>query len=343
MKDFYPTFYKRFNCIANKCEDSCCKDWDIDVDSETEKYYNTVKGELGDKIRRLTVTDKYGERVFINNTDCGVRCPFWNKDMLCDIYIGLGEEHLSHTCANFPRMKFTYGDCTEHILSFACPEAARFMLNSENAYADLDGDERFSQADDEMWAFMLESRRRTAEIFRSDDPVIYKLMDCLVMNIQIQRILEGEEPAPLDPEDSVPADVSHIFTLHENFEIMSEQWRETLTAAAKECADIKLSRRFDEAFAKFAEYYIYRYYLESISSGDVLYAVKRIVFAYIITAGIHSYVTSHKRPYSIMRILQRYSKEVEHSYENTETINEVLSEDGEYTAERIMLMLENFG
>ena len=96
MKEIYPAFYKDFKCIANRCEDSCCKDWDIDVDSETEKFYNTVQGALGDKIRSLTVTDEYGERVF-RSTDG--RCPFWNQDMLCDIYIGIGEEHLSRTCA----------------------------------------------------------------------------------------------------------------------------------------------------------------------------------------------------------------------------------------------------
>ncbi len=64
MRDIYPDFYREFKCIANRCEDSCCKDWDIDVDSETEKFYNTVNNPLGDKIRSLTYTDEYGERIF---------------------------------------------------------------------------------------------------------------------------------------------------------------------------------------------------------------------------------------------------------------------------------------
>ena len=38
MRHIYPTFYHEFRCIANRCEDSCCKDWDIDVDSETEEF-----------------------------------------------------------------------------------------------------------------------------------------------------------------------------------------------------------------------------------------------------------------------------------------------------------------
>ncbi|MBQ1389337.1 MAG: flagellin lysine-N-methylase [Clostridia bacterium] len=340
MKNFYPAFYSQFKCIANKCEDSCCKDWDIDVDSETEQYYNSVSGELGDKIRRLTVTDKYGERVFINNTECGVRCPFWNKDMLCDIYIGLGEEHLSHTCATFPRLKVDHYGCSEHILSFACPEAARFMLRTENAYDELDSSERIDTAPDDVSAFMIESRRRTAEIFRSGDPMIYKLIDCLVMTAQIERILQGEEPAPLDTSNYVEVDIKSVFELHKGFEIMSKKWRDTLNSAAEECENIILSREFDDAFGKFAEYYIYRYYLTSLNEGDAMYAVKRIIFAYLITSGIYSYIHKYNIDISIMRILQRYSKEVEHSYENTEKMNDALSSNDNYSAESILLMLE---
>ena len=52
MTEIYPSFYSKFKCIANLCEDSCCKDWDIDIDSETERFYMTVTGYTGDKIRK---------------------------------------------------------------------------------------------------------------------------------------------------------------------------------------------------------------------------------------------------------------------------------------------------
>ena len=100
------------------------------MDSATEQFYQTVKGPLGDKIRDLLITDEYGERVFRSGDG---RCPFWNRDMLCDIYIGIGEEHLSRTCANFPRVHIDFGDFREHLLSFACPEAARFMLRADES------------------------------------------------------------------------------------------------------------------------------------------------------------------------------------------------------------------
>ena len=201
MRNIYPTFYHEFRCIANRCEDSCCKDWDIDVDSETEKFYQTVEGPLGDKIRSLTITDEYGERVFRSGNG---RCPFWNDDMLCDIYIGIGEEHLSHTCANFPRVHIDYGDFQEHLLSFACPEAARFMLREQgDPYRDFGGSDELETTDEseDFMSFLLKARERSvALLLDRSQPFAYRLADCLEFNVQVQSLLDGEEPQPLSTD-----------------------------------------------------------------------------------------------------------------------------------------------
>ena len=202
MREIYPDFYHAFKCIANRCEDSCCKDWDIDIDSETERFYQTVTGELGDKLRRKLVTDEYNERVF--KAEDG-RCPFWNRDMLCDIFIGIGEEHLSDTCGNFPRVAIDYGDFCEHILSFACPEAARFMLRAEpDAYADFGGEEELALAEKsgDFMSFLLKARERSVSILLDSSlPFAERLADCLDFNVQVQHLLQGEEPQPLSSPD----------------------------------------------------------------------------------------------------------------------------------------------
>ena len=196
MQDIYPDFYRRFRCIANRCEDSCCKDWDIDIDSATEAFYQSVQGSLGDKLRCKLVTDEYGERVF--KTENG-RCPFWNDDMLCDIFIGIGEEHLSRTCDSFPRVCVDYGVFSEHILSFACPEAARLMLRSDDgAYDDFGGDIELQAAekDDGYLSFLLKARERSAQIFLDRSlPFAYRLADCLELNAR--RRFFSTAPCPL--------------------------------------------------------------------------------------------------------------------------------------------------
>ena len=39
MKTVVPSYYKEFRCIADKCNHSCCKGWEIDIDDETYKKY----------------------------------------------------------------------------------------------------------------------------------------------------------------------------------------------------------------------------------------------------------------------------------------------------------------
>ena len=341
MKDIYPDFYKRFKCIANRCEDSCCKDWDIDVDSETEKFYNTVKTPLGDKIRSLTYTDEYGERVFKSSDG---RCPFWNDDMLCDIYIGLGEEHLSRTCANFPRVKVNFGDFRENILSFACPEAARFMLKAgSSAYADFGGEYELktSEDDEDYMSFLLKARNRSVELLTNqDEPFAYRLADCLEFNAQVQSLLNGEEPAPLESVDT-ECTADFIFDMHKRFEIMSSRWRSYLEETAEKADGLTISADFERDFEKFALYYIYRYYLEAVNSNDVMYSIKRIVCAYIVTGKMDALFAEKDYPLSRMRVLQRYSKEVEHSYDNTEALNAEFDKDKRFEAENLIAILEN--
>ena len=165
MKHIYPKYYKDFKCIANKCPDSCCKDWDVELDDNAEKYYNTVQGEFGDKIRSLTVDGEDNNRIFISREDG--RCPFWNDDMLCDIYINLGEEHLCETCANFPRITQDYVTFTEHMLSFACPVASRLILDSDKPYDDFNQSEFDTDGVEysvEYMEFLLKARTQTAKI-----------------------------------------------------------------------------------------------------------------------------------------------------------------------------------
>ena len=340
MRDIFPTYYKKFKCIANRCEDSCCKDWDIDLDSETERFYNTVKGSLGDKMRSKAVTDEYGERVF--RTENG-RCPFWNDDMLCDIFIGIGEEHLSQTCANFPRVRVEYGGFRENILSFACPEAARLMLAEDDAYRDFGGETELDAADedDDYLSFLIKARERTVGfLLNCEEPFAYRLADCLEFNAQVQSLLYGEEPSPLSLENAEADGCGFIFDMHLDFEIMSPQWQSALEKTAAQADTLSISRDFERDFEKFALYYVYRYYLEAVRSDDVLYSIKRIVCAYLVTGKMDAAFAKEGYPYPRMRILQRYSKEVEHSYENTEKLNSEFDADDRFSVESLIALLE---
>ena len=122
-----PSYFDDFRCIAGDCPDSCCKEWDVQVDEASAAYYRSLSGELGDKLREVLSTED-GETVM---TIVEGRCPMWRQDGLCRIQAELGESALCKTCREFPRLTHDYGDFIEYGLELSCPEAARFILNAE--------------------------------------------------------------------------------------------------------------------------------------------------------------------------------------------------------------------
>ena len=61
------------------------------------------------------------------------RCPFLNKESLCDIYTNLGEEHLCTTCKIYPRKNWTHGDITFIGKYIFGPEVARILFESQGS------------------------------------------------------------------------------------------------------------------------------------------------------------------------------------------------------------------
>ena len=81
MKDFFPAYYDRFRCLAGACPDSCCQEWDVDVDPDSAKRYRALPGELGDALR-AALTDTEDGTVLAQTSG---RCPMWRQDGLCRI------------------------------------------------------------------------------------------------------------------------------------------------------------------------------------------------------------------------------------------------------------------
>lgn len=127
MKVMTPHYYKDFRCIAGACTDTCCAGWDVDVDKNSYKYYKTVKGAFGKRLKSIMVPSQDGECTFTLKE--GGRCPFLNDDNLCDLYIELGEDKLCETCAEFPRFINDYGNIREIGIAPSCKTAGELMFS----------------------------------------------------------------------------------------------------------------------------------------------------------------------------------------------------------------------
>ena len=46
-------YFDNFRCIASACPDSCCKEWDVQVDAVSAEFYRNLTGALGDRLRSV--------------------------------------------------------------------------------------------------------------------------------------------------------------------------------------------------------------------------------------------------------------------------------------------------
>ncbi len=130
MKLRVPDYYSEFSCIADKCKDSCCIGWEIDIDEDTHDYYRQIEGAFGERLRENMYITEDGDYSF-RLKEHG-RCPFLNSKNLCDICIELGEEALSEVCTEYPRFAIEYEDVLQKCLSLSCEEVGRILFTREN-------------------------------------------------------------------------------------------------------------------------------------------------------------------------------------------------------------------
>jgi lysine-N-methylase len=116
-----PDFYNSFQCTADQCPFTCCRGWDILVDTETlDRWKKNEEQSL--QVQKSIKVKKCGKETkhFINmgSQKC---CPFLNDKGLCNLVIQSGEDELPKTCRTFPRQENSFKGYKEYSLSCACP------------------------------------------------------------------------------------------------------------------------------------------------------------------------------------------------------------------------------
>ncbi|MBE5960992.1 MAG: hypothetical protein E7256_06330 [Lachnospiraceae bacterium] len=125
-----PDFYDSFQCTADQCSMTCCKEWRIEVDGDTYEEWKSLS--LEDDKTKLTDSVKLGEdgygTIKLNKEK---KCPFLNKESLCRLVMKFGDGALSKTCAIFPRETHEFENRTEYTMATSCPTIVDFLKERE--------------------------------------------------------------------------------------------------------------------------------------------------------------------------------------------------------------------
>lgn len=70
----YPHYYRKFQCIASECEDTCCAGWEIMIDDKALEKYKKAKGPVGNRLKN-SINWKEGSFLQYHH-----RCAFLNDE-----------------------------------------------------------------------------------------------------------------------------------------------------------------------------------------------------------------------------------------------------------------------
>ncbi len=314
--------YHRFSCMAAACPDSCCKDWAVDVDSQSAAAYQALPGPLGDRLRQVLVPEEEGYTMTLEQG----RCPMWRQDGLCRIQAQLGHDALCQVCRQYPRLIKACPEGSWHGLDMACPEAARLLFacpGEENAP---------KHADDPAMSLLFDSRRQILSLLENTAyPLPRALTALLLYAHQVQDALYGEPLPALDPESLLQAvpdfgiagSPEKLTAFFAGLEIMSDVWRERLKNPAPGSW---------EALRPFAIYLTQRHWLESADDLDVAARGK------LIAAGCLLVQYLGGDPVETARL---FSREVESDPDNVEAILEGAYTSPALTDANLLALMKN--
>lgn len=332
MKIFKPAYFDSFRCIADSCPDSCCKEWEVEVDDCSARLYRSLSGSLGDRLRSVLRDDpQWGTVMAIENG----RCPMWREDGLCRIQAELGHDALCKTCRDFPRLCHDYGTFQEWGLELSCPEAARLILTAPEASflsKEVPGGDDADYDEDAMFT-LLQTRITALDILSDSKYTIPQALTLLLYyGYHVQALLDGADIPDFNTvsilanaqDFAVPGGEQTLVDFFKNLEILTTEWLERLTQPLSPTP-------WTEKFRNLARYFVERYWLQAVSDCDLVSRVKLTVVSCILVRLLGG---------DLIQTAQLYSKEIENSTENMDAILDAAYSHPALTDRQLLGMLQ---
>lgn len=302
-------YYKDFKCIADKCKDSCCIGWEIDIDEDTYEYYRSVDGPFGKRLQQHMYLTEDKEHSF-SLQEHG-RCPFLNSTNLCDICIELGEEALSEVCTEYPRFAIEYGNVLQKALCLSCEEVGRILFTHEAAVTLVDyemGEEaeeedEISKEDWEFISFMEQLQVLLINVLQNrKNPLVQRIAIFLAMAkkaqallneeknnfeyalLEIKEIANQEQEAVEDLDAALWRTISYEdfwnrFYIFDQMEVLGEEWSQYKSVMREVCLETNYEERVTEYwkhssyketdYEQLVVYFLFRYFMNAVYNYDV--------------------------------------------------------------------------
>ena len=314
MKYIFPDYYKEFECIKGLCRHNCCIGWEIDIDDNAVAAYESLEGPFGEKLKECIApeTDDAPPHFILGKKE---RCPFLNKDNLCEIIITLGENALCNICAAHPRFVNGYENRTETGLGLCCEAASTLILGKKEPVRLVDeyGQAVGSDPDDPI----LLLRDRVIDILQDRTLNLPERLDKMLV-----------EAGSDFSSETIQKNLSRYTSFLAGLERLDEEWTirlneltEFLKDASEEdfCDFDRYMKNRRTEYEQLAVYFTYRYFALAPDSDYVAERAAFTAFSVLLIRSLGAArfnKTGEFSFYEQSEIARLFSAEIEYSEDN---------------------------
>lgn len=369
-----PHYYDKFSCTAEQCPDTCCAGWQIVIDENSLEKYSNVSGDFGIRLLnsinwREGIFEQYEKRCsFLNAENL---CDIYKElgaDALCDTcrlyprhieeFENLREFSLSLSCPVAAKM----------ILQ--CQESVRF-LEEEDEKEECEED--FEDFDFLLFDCLLEVREKLFSIVQNRTIPIEKRMYCVLKiakNLQTAldegELFERDFMAEIELclQEKAEDFSGNLYEIVQAFrkdllrlEVLREEWKTNLKAADnlfqkgetwyvekrdRYKAEIKNTigqEQWDIYKEQLLMFFLYTYFCGAVYD-DMIYSkgvLSVISVFWIEEITFWSWVADEGQieEKNLLETAYRYAREIEHSDENLNLLEEIFDLDKHYKPETL--------
>lgn len=369
-----PHYYDKFSCTADQCPDTCCAGWQIVIDENSLEKYSNVSGDFGIRLLnsidwREGIFEQYEKRCsFLNAENL---CDIYKElgaDALCDTcrlyprhieeFENLREFSLSLSCPVAAKM----------ILE--CQEPVRF-LEEEDEKEECEED--FEDFDFLLFDCLLEVREKLFSIVQNRTIPIEKRMYCVLKTAKnLQTALDEGELFERDfmaeielclqekAEDFSGNLYKIVQALRKDLlrlEVLREEWKTNLKAADnlfqkgetwyvekrdRYKAEIRNTigqEQWDIYKEQLLMFFLYTYFCGAVYD-DMIYSkgvlsVISVFWIEEITFWSWAADEGQIEEKNLLETAYRYAREIEHSDENLNLLEEIFDSDERYEPEAL--------
>jgi len=130
-----PAYFLDFQCLGERCEDTCCQQWEVRLD---RKHFHRLQEQMQNRPDSQALFEKHirlndgmvsGDHDYARiEMAADGYCAMLDDKGLCRIHREFGTEPLGNVCAFFPRILSRCGNEIELSGALSCPEVVRRCL-----------------------------------------------------------------------------------------------------------------------------------------------------------------------------------------------------------------------